>query len=143
MHSNKKVMLKKVLILVVFFQSISPSYAQENCLFKNPLCFYNTDILTYLQVLHKNQQYEKMTPFFYGPYLNNSNTDLVNKLSNVDFGYSLKRVGVKEMEKNKWSLTYQRTIMGTNENFKIECALINDTCRIFIDQNQWNKIFEK
>jgi hypothetical protein len=83
-----------------------------------------------------------MAPFFYGPYLDNSNTDFVSKLSNVDFGYSLKLVGVKEMEKNKWSLTYQRTIMGTNENFKIDCALINDTCRVFIDQKQWNKLFK-
>jgi hypothetical protein len=83
-----------------------------------------------------------MVPFFYGPYLNNSHLDFVNKLSAVDFGYSLKRVGVKEIEKNKWSLTYQRTIMGTNENFKIDCALVNDTCRVFIDQKQWNKLFK-
>jgi hypothetical protein len=27
------------------------------------LCFYNSDILTYLQVLHKNQQYEQMLPY--------------------------------------------------------------------------------
>jgi len=72
--------------------SLSPSFAQENCLFKNPLCFYNTDILTYLQVLHKNQQYEKRVPFFYGPYLNGSKAEFTNKLSGVDFGYALKMI---------------------------------------------------
>lgn len=116
--------------------------AQENCLYKNPLCFYNTDILTYLQVLHKNQQYKKMLPFFYGAFSNNSSAIFVSKLGDVNFGYTLKRVGVKVIEKNKWSLTYQRTIMGTNENFKIDCALINDTCRVYMDQIQWNKIFK-
>jgi hypothetical protein len=135
-------MFSYLIICLFFFNSNLRCIAQENCLYKNPLCFYNTDILSYLQVIHKNQQYENMVPFFYGPYLNNSHLDFVNKLSAVDFGYSLKRVGVKEIEKNKWSLTYQRTIMGTNENFKIDCALVNDTCRVFIDQKQWNKLFK-
>lgn len=130
------------LAFVVLFLNITFCNAQVNCLYKNPLCFYNADILSYLQVLHKNQEYEKMVPFFYGPYLNNSKTDLINKLSNADFGYSLKRVGTKETNKNKWSMTYQRTIMGTNENFKIDCALVNDTCRIYLDQNQWNILFK-
>lgn len=125
-----------------FFLSFSVCFAQQNCLFKNPLCFYNTDVLSYIQVLYKNQQYVKMVPFFYGPYSNGSKTDFIEKLGAVDFGYELKRVGVKETEKNKWSLTYQRTIMGTNENFKIECALIDDTCRVLIDQKQWNKLFK-
>ncbi len=90
-----------------------------------------------------NQQYEKMSPFFYGPYLDSiGNQNLVNILSDADLGYSMKRVGVKETAKNTWSLTYQRTIMGTNENFKVDCSLINDTCRVFIDQKVWNKIFK-
>ncbi len=123
--------------------STSISVAQSDCLFKNPLCFYNTDILAYLQILHKNQQYEKMPPFIYGPYINKvDNQKLVSLLSGADFGYSMKRVGIKETDKNKWSLTYQRTIMGTNENFKIDCAIVNDTCRVFIDQKVWNKIFK-
>lgn len=84
-----------------------------------------------------------MSPFFYGPYLDSiGNQNLVNILSDTDFGYSMKRVGVKETAKNTWSLTYQRTIMGTNENFKVDCSLINDTCRVFIDQKVWNKIFK-
>jgi hypothetical protein len=83
-----------------------------------------------------------MAPFFYGSFSDNNKNNFVNKLGEVDFGYTLKRVGVKEIEKNKWSLTYQRTIMGTNENFKIECALINDTCRVYLDEKQWSKIFK-
>jgi hypothetical protein len=117
--------------------------AQSDCLFRNPLCFYNTDILSYLQVLHKNQQYEKMTSFLYGQYIDSLGKEKIrNLLNDTDFGYSMKRVGVKESAKNKWSITYQRTIMGTNENFKIDCTLVNDTCRVLINQKEWNKIFK-
>ena len=123
--------------------STSISLAQSDCLFKNPLCFYNTDILSYLQVLHKNQQYEKMTPFFYGSFIDSlGKNNLISSLNEADFGYSMKRVGVKETAKNKWSITYQRMIMGTTANFKIDCALVNDTCRVFIDQKVWSKIFK-
>lgn len=83
-----------------------------------------------------------MVPFFYGSFVDNNKINFVNRLSEVDFGYTLKRVGAQEIEKNKSSLTYQRTIMGTNENFKIECALINDTCRVYMDEKQWRKIFK-
>ncbi len=118
-------------------------YSQDaNCLYKNPLCFYNTDILNYLQVLHKNQQYEEMVPFFYGSSLNNK-SKLEESLSNASFGYSLKRVGIKEKNKTNWSLSYQRTILGTNETFKIDCALINDTCRIYIDEKAWKTLFNR
>ena len=132
---------KSLIFIIILISGVAVS-AQDNCLFRNPLCFYNTDILTYLQVLHKNQQYEKMAPFFYGSFSDNNKYIFLNKLGEVDFGYTLKRVGVIEIEKNKWSLTYQRTIMGTNENFKIECALINDTCRVYLDEKQWSKIFK-
>jgi hypothetical protein len=53
----------------------------------------------------------------------------------------MKRVGVKELSKENWSLTYQRTIVGTNTNFKINCALVNDTCRIYLDEKAWKTIF--
>jgi hypothetical protein len=133
--------------IFIFYASItmsaSISLAQSDCLFKNPLCFYNTDILSYLQVLHKNQQYEKMTPFFYGSFIDSIGKEkLVNRLDEAEFGFSMKRVGVKETAKNNWSITYQRMIMGTNENFKIDCALVNDTCRVFIGQKVWSKIFK-
>ncbi len=137
-------MFRFILFIVFLLGAIFPSVAQDNCQLKNPLCFYNTDIFSYLQVLHKNQQYDQLSPFFYGPFCKQrKKADLIDKLSDVNFGYALKRVGIKEIEKNKWSVTYQRTIFGTNENFKIECALINDTCRVFIDQTQWNRIFMK
>ena len=136
--------LLKIFFISIFTLCLSKAgYSQEsNCLYKNPLCFYNTDILNYLQVLHKNLQYEEMVPFFYGSSLNNK-SKLEERLSNASFGYSLKRVGIKEKNKTNWSLSYQRTILGTNETFKIDCALINDTCRIYIDEKAWKTIFNR
>ena len=136
--------LLKIFFISIFTLCLSKAgYSQEsNCLYKNPLCFYNTDILNYLQVLHKNLQYEEMVPFFYGSSLNNK-SKLEERLSNASFGYSLKRVGIKEKNKTNWSLSYQRTILGTNETFKIDCALINDTCRIYIDEKAWNILFNR
>ena len=136
--------LLKIFFISVFTLCLSKAgYSQEsNCLYKNPLCFYNTDILNYLQVLHKNLQYEEMVPFFYGSSLNNK-SKFEKRLSNASFGYSLKRVGIKEKNKTNWSLSYQRTILGTNETFKIDCALINDTCRIYIDEKAWNILFNR
>jgi len=136
----------KIFFIFLFNLYLSKAgYSQDsNCLYKNPLCFYNTDILNYLQVLHKNQQYSKMTNFLYGPNIDGKDKkSLEESLSNANFGYSLKRVGIKEKNKTSWSLTYQRTILGTNETFKIDCALINDTCRIYIDDKAWQTIFKK
>ena len=85
-----------------------------------------------------------MTTFLYGPNIDGKDKkSLEERLSNANFGYSLKRVGIKEKNKTSWSLTYQRTILGTNETFKIDCALINDTCRIYIDEKAWQTIFKK
>ena len=86
---------KSLIIIIILISGIAVS-AQDNCLFRNPLCFYNTDILNYLQALHKNQQYEKMVPFFYGSFSDNNKINFVNKLGEVDFGYTLKRVGAKK-----------------------------------------------
>lgn len=136
----------KIFFIFLFTLCLSKAgYSQEsNCLYKNPLCFYNTDILNYLQVLHKNQQYSKMTNFLYGPNIDGKDKNTIEEsLSNASFGYSLKRVGIKEKNKTSWSLTYQRTILGTNETFKIDCALINNTCRIYIDDKAWQTIFKK
>jgi hypothetical protein len=136
----------KIFFIFLFTLCLSKAgYSQDsNCLYKNPLCFYNTDILNYLQVLHKNQQYSKMTNFLYGPNIDGKDKkSLEESLSNANFGYSLKRVGIKEKNKTSWSLTYQRTILGTNETFKIECALIKDTCRVYIDEKAWQTIFKK
>lgn len=140
-----KVILKIFFISLITLCLSKAGYSQNsNCLYKNPLCFYNTDILNYLQVLHKNQQYSKMTTFLYGPNIGGKDKkSLEESLSNANFGYSLKRVGIKEKNKSSWSLTYQRTILGTNETFKIDCALIKDTCRIYIDDKAWQTIFKK
>ena len=139
-----KYIFKIYLICLINLCVSKVTYSQEknNCLYKNPLCFYNTDILNYLHALHKNQQYEKMLPFFYNSSVNNK-SKLVERLTNANFGYSLKRVGVKVKNKTSWSLTYQRKILGTNETFKIECALINDTCRVYLDEKAWQTNFKK
>lgn len=122
---------------------ISQAGLTQSCLYKNPLCFYNTDVLSYLKILHQNQQYDKMAPFFYGPYVTKmKRSEFISKLSEQDFGYSMKRAGVKEESTGNWSLTYQRTIMGTNNNFKIKCALVNDTCRVYLDEKSWKVIFQ-
>ena len=83
-----------------------------------------------------------MTAFFYGSS-DLTRQNLEDRLSNANFGYSLKRVGVNEKNKTSWSLTYQRKILGTNETFKIYCALINDTCRVFLDKKAWKIIFKE
>ena len=42
------------IIALMTFKNIGEKYSvSENCLFKNPLCFFNTDILTYQQILFK------------------------------------------------------------------------------------------
>ena len=49
-----------------------------------------------------------MTNFLYGTNIDGKDiTALEESLSNTSFGYSLKRVGVKEKNKTSWSLTYQ------------------------------------
>ena len=114
------------------------------CLFKNPLCFYNMDVLRYLQLLHQKQEYRQMATFFYGPMKQAlGEKKLAAALADQDFGYALKRVGIKEVDAKNWSLTYQRTILGTQENFKIEAALVNDTCRVYLDEKKWAQLFNR
>ena len=139
-----KINPKYILFFLIVIIPTQNGYSQknDNCLFKNPICFYNTDVLTYLQILHKNQQYEKMNDFLYGPLISNiSKSNFLNKLSNASFGYSLMRVGIINKTKTSWSLTYQRTLTGTNETFKIDCALINNKCKVYIDDKAWKIIF--
>jgi hypothetical protein len=131
------------LIASCFFEA---SYAQnDSFLFRTPLSFYNTDILSYVQVLHKNQQYEKMIPFFTGPLVTGKSAgELVNVLADAPFGYSMKRSGIREIEpKKSWSLTYSRTILGTQETFKIDCVLVRDTCRVVLDEKSKTLIFKQ
>jgi hypothetical protein len=132
----------KLLFFSAALMFISQAALTQSCLYKNPLCFYNTDVLSYLKILHQNQQYDKMAPFFYGPYVTKmKRSEFISKLSEQDFGYSMKRAGIKEESAGNWSITYQRTIVGTNNNFKIKCALVNDTCRVYLDDKAWKTIF--
>ncbi len=133
-------MLKAIFTASILF--ICYSTFAQSCLYRNPLCFYNTDVLSYLKILHQNQQYDKMAPFFYGPYVTKmKKAQFIEILGEQDFGYTMKRAGVKEESAGNWSLTYKRTILGTNTNFKIKCALINDTCRVYLDEKSWKLIF--
>ncbi len=123
--------------------SLSMRAQTQDCLFKNPLCFYNSDILTYLQVLHKNQQYEQMLPYLCGPAVDNLNVQQkIKKLEDAPFGYQMKRAGVKEISKSEWSLTYSRTILGTQDNFKIRCLLKQEKCCLYLDEKGWRVIFK-
>jgi hypothetical protein len=135
-NNSRKLFLIPALLLLALV-----SFGQS-CLYKNPLCFYNTDVLSYLKILHQNQQYEQMVPFFYGPYVTSmKRSAFIETLGEQDFGYTMKRAGVKELSTGNWSLTYQRTLLGTSTNFKINCALVNDTCRVYLDEKAWKVIF--
>ena len=126
--------------MIVHRISAQPS----DCLFKNPLCFYSTDILVYLQVMHKHQLYKQMIPFMYGSQtVLMTNDELEQKLSKATIGYSFNRVGVMRKGESSWSLTYQRTILGTEETFTVDCALVNDTCRIYVDSTLCKTVFER
>ena len=115
--------------------------SKEVKLFSNPLLFYNQDILSYQQILHKYQRYDEMLPFFYGP-LTNKKDVLIKILADEDFGYDLKMVGSKKISDTEWSITYEKTIFGTKKNFKVSCKQINDTCRIYLDETIYKKIFK-
>lgn len=82
-----------------------------------------------------------MLPFFYGP-LTNKKEDLQTRLSKEDFGYDLKMVGSKKLSETEWSITYQKIILGTKKNFKVNCKQINDTCRIYLDESVYKLIFK-
>ena len=137
--------MRKFLAITIMVLSFSKSQGQkESFLFRTPLSFYNTDILSYLQVLHKNQQYEKMVPFFTGELrASRSQSAFVELLVNAPFGYNMKRAGIREVKKGEeWSLTYQRTILGTQETFKVNCMLVNDTCRLVLSEPAFDLIFK-
>lgn len=138
--------MRRFLAITIMVLSFSKSQGQqESFLFRTPLSFYNTDILSYLQVLHKNQQYEKMVPFFTGPLVSDKSTsELVSFLADAPFGYGMKRSGIREIEtKQRWSLTYSRTIVGTQETFKIDCVFDRDTCRVVLDEKSKSAIFKQ
>ncbi|MFM7158560.1 MAG: hypothetical protein ACKO0Y_12165 [Bacteroidota bacterium] len=116
----------------------------QSCLFRNPLCFYSTDILSYLQILYKNSRYEEMIPFLYEPkVLQKIGKDkALNAISMMNFGYEFRRVGIKEEKKGQiWLITYQRIRIGTSETFTIRCQNVNDTTRLLMSSNQRKTVF--
>ena len=131
-------------IIAAFILSIAVYGQHDSFLFRTPLSFYNTDILSYMQVLHKNQQFEKMAPFFTGPMIaGKSAGDVAAMLADAPFGYNMKRSGIREVKSQQsWSLTYSRTIVGTQETFKIDCVLERDTCRVILDKQSYLAIFK-
>ena len=138
-------MVNKLFIaFVLIFSALTSKLNAQNTsikIFSSPLLFYNEDILSYQQIMHKYQRYDEMMPFFYGPLCNNK-VALEKRISDEDFGYDLSMVGSKQINPTEWSITYQKIIYGTKKNFKINCKLINDTCRIYLDETIYKKIFK-
>jgi hypothetical protein len=132
-------------IITAFIFSIAVYGQHDSFLFRTPLSFYNTDILSYLQVLHKNQQYEKMVPLFTGSALDEkSSSNMAAILADAPFGYSMKRAGILEVQPQKrWSITYSRNILGTQETFTIDCVLERDTYRVVLDEKSKTAIFKQ
>ena len=130
-------------ILLLFSFQLTAQNSQDSCLFKNPMCFYTTDILTYLQAMHKNMQYEEMLPFLFGPSVDGKADELVmDLLDQAPFGYQMKRVGIRIIEPKKvWKLGFERVLLGTRETFDIECRLVDGVCKLYLDSKSWNTIF--
>ena len=135
-----------ILISLTMFMPFKVFSNDNSCLFKNPLCFYATDILSYLQILHKNSRYEEMLPFLYEPkeLRKIGKAKALQSIEAMNFGYEFKRVGIKEEQKGmSWKITYQRIIYGTAETFIINCKNINDTTRLLMNTTQRRAVFNR
>jgi len=124
--------------------AIAQQQVRPSCLFKNPLCFYATDILSYIQILHKNSRYEEMLPFLYEPQqlTKIGKNKAIADIEKMNIGYEMKRVGIRELSRGKkWIVTYQRIIMGTAETFTIHCGNIQDTTRLLMNSTQRKLVF--
>ena len=125
---------------------MSFSAQDSSCLFKNPLCFYATDILSYLQIQYKNSRYEEMLPFLYEPkeLKKIGKAKALKSIESMNFGFEFRRVGIKEEQKGiSWKITYQRIIFGTAETFTVNCKNINDTTRLLMNSTQRRAIFNR
>ena len=132
----------KKFIFLTFYFIITYSSLSASGNFSSPLRFYSKDILTYLQVLYNQQDYDKMINFMAGPIVDkNSKSQLINKLKDADFGYELKRVGINEVSKSEWNVTYNKTIIATQKSLKVRCILFRDTCRLWLDEKSFKEIF--
>ena len=132
-----------IFLLIALGQKLPGQTPSNSCLFKNPMCFYTSDILTYLQALHKNMLFEEMLPFLYGPKIKGKSKDqIIDELSVAPFGYQMKRVGIRIIQTNKsWTLRFERTLLGTKETFDIKADLDNGVCKLYLDEKSWNTIF--
>ncbi len=137
--------IKTALITWVILGTISKAKAQkESILFKTPLSFYNADLLSYLQVQHRNGRDEELSRFLY-PIPENAKESKARlaRLSAANFGYQLKYTGIKETEPGKWQVYYHRKIGGTREQFSISCTLYRDTTRLILSPLTWKTVFER
>jgi hypothetical protein len=131
-----------IILLQILFIPLSKTQRKATCHLDNPLCFYGTDILTYLQVLHQNQQYEKMIPFLTGPAVDEmERTDLLTWLSDLNWGYSFKRVGIRQLAEGKWSINYKRSRIPYDDTFKVICILEKGKCRLWLDEKTVTSLF--
>ncbi len=135
--------LLPILVSIFISGNLHGQNYKNSCLFKNPMCFYTSDILTYLQALHKNMLYEEMLPFLYGPKIKGkSNSMIIQELSDAPFGYQMKRVGIRIIQPNKsWTMRFERTLLGTRETFNIQADLEDGICKLYLDEKSWNTIF--
>ena len=101
------------------------------------------DVLSYVHVLLRHQNHEQAAAFFYGPARDAwGAAGIADRLAACETVSGTRRVGLKELERAKrWSLTYERTVLGTTSTFKLTCALVNDTCRIYVDEAAWARLF--
>ncbi len=144
MHRLKQLFQATLILLIMLsvFRAQESGAGDNNCLFRNPLCFYTNDILTFLQALHKQQMYAQMGQYLYGPEVDGETaSELTGKLAAANFGYGFKRVGIREIAPGEWSLTFRRTILGTEETFTIDCKLIGNTCKMYLDAEKWKTVF--
>lgn len=143
----KKIVVYLYLLLSSFGIAINGyvlAQQEQSCLFKNPLCFYSTDILSYLQILYKNSRYDDMLPFLYSPseLKKIGESTALKQIEKMNFGYEMKRVGIKEEIKGqRWKLTYQRILLGTTETFTIVCSNNHDTTRLLMNSTQRKLVF--
>lgn len=132
------------LCIVLSHSLIAKKNEQESCLFKNPLCFYSTDILQYIQILYKKSRYEEMLPFLHTPQelKKIGKRKALSSIEKMNFGYEFRRVGIKEeIKKNMWTITYQRVLFGSSETFTVQCRNVNDTTRLLMNSTQRKLVF--
>ncbi len=53
-----------------------------------------------------------------------------------------RRAGVTVTEEGtKGYLTYDRSLVGTTQTSRVNCALVGNTCRMYLDASTWNQLF--